>query len=523
VRRAHDDDAAYFEYARRRKGSERPRPARRRYRGGVKTRHALPVARWPTEEEAARSRWFSPVRLGRATAEQRTWVPAMVPWRATEDGLVTKDVLEWYGRFARGRPGTIVVEATGIRDVPSGPLLRIGHDRFLPGLSALVETVRRESGGRTRLFLQTIDFLSIRRRPTPEAYFGRYLAVDDGLRERAAAATGEASLARAPEAAVRARLAVATRAEVEATLSPRELEALDRGARERVTDVHLPHVKDLPRTLPGLFADAAERARRAGFDGVELHFAHAYTMASFLSALNTRTDGYGTTVEGRVRLPIEVIAAVRGRVGDLPVGVRYLGDEAIEGGTRVAEAAAFGVAFAKAGVDWLSISKGGKFEDAKQPRVGEAAYPYTGPSGLECMPTVTIDERGPFSRNVPLAAAVRAAVRAAGLETPLVASGGISTFDQAEDALARGDADVVAAARQSLADPDWFLKVRLGRGAEVRRCEFTNYCEGLDQRHQQVTCKLWDKQLADGVALSHDGRRRLLAPPWSPESSPSGV
>jgi 2,4-dienoyl-CoA reductase-like NADH-dependent reductase (Old Yellow Enzyme family) len=59
----------------------------------------------------------------------------MVPWRATEDGFVTRENLEWYGRFAAGRPGAIVVEATGIRDVPSGPLLRIGHDRFLPGLA----------------------------------------------------------------------------------------------------------------------------------------------------------------------------------------------------------------------------------------------------------------------------------------------------------------------------------------------------------------------------------------------------
>ncbi len=90
---------------------------------------------------------------------QRTWVPAMVPWRATEDGYVTEEVIDWYARFARGMPGAIVVEATGIRDVPSGPLLRIGHDRFLPGLQRLADTVHRASQGRTRLFIQLIDFL----------------------------------------------------------------------------------------------------------------------------------------------------------------------------------------------------------------------------------------------------------------------------------------------------------------------------------------------------------------------------
>jgi 2,4-dienoyl-CoA reductase-like NADH-dependent reductase (Old Yellow Enzyme family) len=218
-------------------------------------------------------------------------------------------------------------------------------------------------------------------------------------------------------------------------------------------------------------------------------------------------------------MPLEVIAAARARVGEFAVGVRFLGDEVIAGGTHVDEAARFGVAFARAGVDWLSISKGGKFEDAKTPRVGEAIYPYTGPSGLECMPTVYSDARGPFGRNVPLAARVRAAVRAAGFETPVVTSGGISTFEQAEAILRRGEADAVGAARQSLADPDWFRKVRLGLGHLVRRCEFTNYCEGLDQLHRQVTCKLWDKDFdpADATATrSPDGRRRLLAPPWSP-------
>lgn len=479
-------------------------------------RHPLPEAPWPSAEEARASRWFSPVALGaRVVATSRTWVPAMVPWRATEDGEVTDDVIDWYRRFARGRPGVLVVEATGVRDVRSGPLLRVGDDRFVPGLTRLVEAVREASGGETRLFLQLIDFLAVRRRPTPEAYFGRYLAVTDDLRRRAAEALGDPSLLRAAEPVLRARLLAAPRPAWEAVLAERELEALDRGARERVTDVHLPHVASLPQTLPPVFAAAAARAVAAGFDGVELHAAHAYTLASFLSRLNTRADGWGTTFEGRLRLPLEVLAAVRDRAGDATVGVRFLGDEVIEGGTRVEEAAAFGAAFARAGADYLSVSKGGKFEDARQPRVGEAVYPYTGPSGHECMPTVYGDERGPFGRNVPLAAAVRRAVRDAGRSTPVVTAGGISTFAQAEEILVRGEADVVASARQSLADPDWFEKVRTGRGHLVRRCQFTNYCEGLDQGHLQVTCKLWDKAFDPEdptVRRSHDGRRRLVAP-----------
>src|SRR5919112_1875233 len=137
-------------------------------------RHTPPETRWPTEEEAARSLLFSPVRVGRVELESRTWVPAMVPWRATDDGFVTRENLEWYARFAAGRPGAVVVEATGVRDIPSGPLLRIGHDRFIPGLKELVETVRRAGGGHTRLFIQIIDFLSVKRRPEPARFFERF-------------------------------------------------------------------------------------------------------------------------------------------------------------------------------------------------------------------------------------------------------------------------------------------------------------------------------------------------------------
>jgi 2,4-dienoyl-CoA reductase-like NADH-dependent reductase (Old Yellow Enzyme family) len=108
-------------------------------------------------------------------------------------------------------------------------------------------------------------------------------------------------------------------------------------------------------------------------------------------------------------------------------------------------------------------------------------------------------------------------VRGAGLETPVIAAGGIHSFTQAEGVLERGEADIVGFARQALADPDWFRKVRSGRGAEVRLCLYTNYCEALDQRHRQVTCELWDRQGLDepGIALSRDGKRRLTPPSWS--------
>ncbi len=498
-------------------------------------RHELPATAWPTREQAREARLFQPLRVGAFTARTRTWVPAMVPWRATEEGLVTPQVLDWYARFADGLPGVLVVEATGIRDVPSGPLLRAGHDRFVPGLRDLVERVRRHSGGRTRLLIQLIDFLAIKRRPPVEKYVGRFLALRDVHRERLAAVPGFEGRAGGPEEEVRAALLELPRDALLAILDERERRDLEMGYRETVNDVHLPHVAELPRVLPGLFADAAGRAREAGFDGVELHYAHAYTMASFLSARNERADGYGGSRENRARLPLEVYAAVRAAVGDdYTVGARFLGDEVVAGGSRVEDAADYAERFARAGMDFLSVSKGGKFEDAKQPRVGEAAYPYTGESGHECMPTVRIEGAPPFGRNLPLSAAVRARVRAAGFDTPVVGAGGIGTFELAERALAEGACDLVGAARASLADPDWFLKAELGRGDEVRRCVYTNYCEGLDQRHKQVTCQLWDRELvapdawgdaeADAAhRRSHDGKRRLVAPPWTGRPAAPGA
>ena len=439
----------------------------------------------------------------------------MVPWRASEDGFVTPDVIDWYCRFAEGRPGVLVVEATGIRDVPSGPLLRIGHDRFVEGLTKLVDAVREASNGHTLLLIQLIDFLSIRRRPPRDKFFSRFLSITERHREALRVLTSDPAIQLVTDEEVRERLAGLPDSDLPYVLSARELEDLERGYRERVTDTHLPHIAELPQVLPKLFADAATRAMTAGFDGVELHYAHAYTMASFLSALNTRDDGYGGKRPHRARLPLEVIAAVRERVARRGiVGCRYLGDDVIEGGNRVEDAAWFGVELAKAGLDFLSISKGGKFEDAKQPKVGWSSYPYTGRSGYECMPTIYSDARGPFSRNASIAGTIRAAVRAAGLETPIVSAGGICEFAQAEAVLASGEADFVASARQSLADPDWFQKMRSGHGSTIRRCEFTNYCEALDQQHKQVTCKLWDRDALDApdVTLASDGKRRLVAP-----------
>ena len=438
-----------------------------------------------------RSLLFQPFPIGKGglVLPNRIWLPAMVTWRGTEEGFVTASVREIYLRYALGGAGMIVLEATGIRDVASGPLLRLSHDRFVPGLKALRDEMRAVSD--SIVIPQIIDFLKIATRKPTRAF------MQEAVRRGAIAES----------------LLDVSDAEFEADLErylphPRLRRDFLYGYRQTIEDLSLAEI----RQIPGWFGSAARRAKQAGFDGVELHFAHAYTMASFLSVTNRRTDAYGGSFENRMRLPLEVIRAVREEVGaQFLVGCRYLGSEDILGedgqirGNTLEDARAIGVELARAGLDFLSISRGGKFEDAKQPPVGEAVYPYTGHSGHTCIPRGKND---PFAVNAPLAAGIRAAVRGAGFATPVVASGKIVTFDQAEGVLRDGQADLVGMARALLADPDLPLKWRAGADAETRACVFCPFCEQEDQRHRVVTCTLWPKDPADH-------RRRLTPSVWS--------
>src|SRR2546430_16133377 len=114
-----------------------------------------------------------------------------------------------------------------------------------------------------------------------------------------------------------------------------------------------------------MFADAAARAREAGYDGVELHSAHAYTLSSFLSRHNPRRDEYdGRTLEGRLRLFGKVMQRVRARVGaDFPIGVRLLAEESIKDGYRLPDAQRIALRLAQMGVDSTPLAGRGKSQD----------------------------------------------------------------------------------------------------------------------------------------------------------------
>jgi hypothetical protein len=235
--------------------------------------------------------------------------------------------------------------------------------------------------------------------------------------------------------------------------------------------------------------------------------AHAYTLSSFLSRLNPRRDAYGGTLENRLRLPVRVLERVRACVGeDFAVGVRFLGEECIRNGYTPVEAGPIAVRLARAGADYISLSAGGKFEDARHIE-GEPLYPYTGYSGDRCMP----GSNYPDGANLYIPEAVRGTVRAAGLTTPIVAAGKIGSLELAEKVLARGQGDLIGMARALLADPDLPKKWQRGDEAAVVRCVYGNVCKALDENFRRVDCTLWPKRL--GQAPESDD---AVPPQWGP-------
>jgi len=278
------------------------------------------------------------------------------------------------------------------------------------------------------------------------------------------------------------------------------------GWRQKVSDLGRPEIRAIVRQ----YAEAAARVRRAGYDAVELHMAHAYTLSSFLSLRNRRQDEYGRSLENRMRLMTEVIQAARTEAGhDFPLGVRFDGEECIKDGYTLRDAREMALRMAKLGVDWISVSAGGKFEDAVH-KPGEPLYPYTGYSGDRCMPSVNY----PDGANIYLPEGIKRHINTRGFTTPVVASGKIRTPELAETLLAEGRADLIGMARAMLADPDWPRKVRQGRADTIVRCVYGNVCKNLDENFKKVRCVLWPKGSLQ-APLVHD----TTPPAWPREGA----
>ena len=204
----------------------------------------------------------------------------------------------------------------------------------------------------------------------------------------------------------------------------------------------------------------------------------------------------------------KVFTRVRAAVGDdFPVGARFLAEEAIKDGYGLPDSQRIALRMAQLGADYISLSVGGKFEDAVH-REGHPLYPYTGYSGDRCMP----GDWYPPLPHAHLAAGIKLYVNAKGYAVPIISVGKISDPDEAESLLRDGKADLIGMARQLLADPDWVRKVAERRPEAIIRCIYCNVCKQLDENFKLVSCFLWPK----GATQAPHDDRRSAGPSWPP-------
>jgi anthraniloyl-CoA monooxygenase len=226
------------------------------------------------------------------------------------------------------------------------------------------------------------------------------------------------------------------------------------------------------------FVQAVERAMRCGFDMVELHAAHGYLLASFISPLtNTRGDAYGGPLDNRLRFPLEVFRAMRKRwPDDKPMSVRISATDWADGGITGDDAVAIARAFAEAGCDLIDVS--------------------TGQTTADAAPVYGRMFQTPFSDQIR---------NEAGLATMCV--GAITTADQVNTIVAAGRADLVALARPHLVDPSFTLRAAAWYGADIA-CP-PQYLPGKDQIFRNST-----RERADLNELKVKAKPKVHAPGW---------
>lgn len=214
------------------------------------------------------------------------------------------------------------------------------------------------------------------------------------------------------------------------------------------------------------FALAAARARSAGFDAVELHGAHGYLLNQFLSPFsNRRDDEYGGSEDRRMRFVLEIITAVRRTVGnDFPVWIRVSADELVKGGYDLAFMQRLAPKLVAAGVDAIHCSVG----------------VYSTPGNLAI---ASMDTDPGF--NLFRARALKSVV-----DVPVIGVGRINDPRLADEAIGRGDADMISFGRQHLTDPDFINKAAQGNYDDIRRCVACNQgcIERLSFEMKSVTC-----------------------------------
>jgi 2,4-dienoyl-CoA reductase-like NADH-dependent reductase (Old Yellow Enzyme family) len=341
---------------------------------------------------------FSPVSIGTMKLNNRIVMPPMATNFATAEGYPTDRLIAYYQERAKGGVGYLNTEHTGIirQGKASANMLMISSDDHIAPLKHLVDAVHAVSG---KIVVQ----------------------INHAGRQTSSAVTGMPIVAPSP-------LPVTSVAE-----TPRELT--------------IPEIEGIVEA----FAAAAERVKKAGADGVELHMAHGYLLCAFLSPFsNRRTDAYGGDLTGRTRCPIEVLRAVRRRVGpDYPIICRLSGDEYVEGGLKIDQTCRIARLLEQNGADALHISA------------------CNATSGYLNHPPYYVEE----CVFVPLAEAVKAVVH-----IPVITVGRIKDPVTADRIIREGKADLVSMGRALIADPHLPAKALAGRFDEITPCISCNRC-----------------------------------------------
>ncbi len=223
------------------------------------------------------------------------------------------------------------------------------------------------------------------------------------------------------------------------------------------------------------FAAAAERAAEAGYDGVEIHGAHFYLISQFLSPLtNQRDDRYGGDARGRATFALEVVRAIRERLGkNYPILFRLNAVEKVEGGQTVEDALTVSRLLKDEGVDVLDVSlvarSSWKEVDDQRFLVASSA----------------LSKKEPIGANVPLAVAIKE-----GVELPVIAVGKLGDGNVAEDTVGNSQIDLVAIGRQMIVDPDTATKILSGKSSEIIPCEECMTCFATIGRGDLMGCKV---------------------------------